>query len=153
MYLAWPLSQRLLSLSLSPLSLRAAIVVPGGCARVVRRMPGDRYGSAGEGSNKLEPREGDVASLKEVGPCVHVMLELRADGGGAVVDVEIIVREGRFHQVRRLVKRAGLRMRHLRRVAVGSVATRGVEVPGQWRSLDDDEMAELTRGGSNEPCG
>lgn len=80
-------------------------------------------------------------------------VELRADGGGAVVDVEIIVREGRFHQVRRLVKRAGLRMRHLRRVAVGSVATRGVEVPGQWRSLDDEEMAELTRGGSNEPRG
>ena len=79
--------------------------------------------------------------------------ELRADGCGAVVDVEIIVREGRFHQVRRLVKRAGLRMRHLRRVAVGPVATRGVEIPGRWRVLDDEEIAELICEGSNETRG
>ena len=79
--------------------------------------------------------------------------ELRADGCGAVVDVEIIVREGRFHQVRRLVRRAGLRMRHLRRVAVGAVSTRGVEIPGRWRVLDDEEIAELICEGSNETRG
>lgn len=135
-------------------------------ARVLRRWR-MRRASGEEGDEEAETRPtGDAFSFRDHPDALRLWRatrraqlgmdetgELRADGGGAVVDVEIIVREGRFHQVRRLVKRAGLRMRHLRRVAVGSVATRGVEVPGQWRSLDDEEMAELTRGGSNEPCG
>ena len=44
-------------------------------------------------------------------------------------------------------------MRHLRRVAVGAVSTRGVGDPGRWRVLDDEEIAELIREGSNETRG
>ena len=76
--------------------------------------------------------------------------ELRLDGGdGVVVDVEIRVNEGKFHQVRRLVKRAGLRMRHLRRVGVGPLVTlKGIERPGECRRLTLEEVRSLMGAGT-----
>jgi len=85
-------------------------------------------------------REARRAQLK-----MNVVQELRADNDGAVVDVEIILREGRFHQVRRLVKRAGLRMRHLRRISIGTTSLRGVGEPGTTRLLTVDEVTALIR--------
>ena len=70
---------------------------------------------------------------------------MRLDGGdGRVVDVEIRLKDGKFHQVRRLVKRAGLRMRHLRRVALGPLVTlAGIEQPGACRALTPEEVRSL----------
>lgn len=71
--------------------------------------------------------------------------EAAMDGGagGMVADFDIMLREGRYHHVRRLVKRAGLRMRHLRRVAIGPVSLGGIEVPGQARVLSEAELGRL----------
>ncbi|EEH52988.1 uncharacterized protein MICPUCDRAFT_52668 [Micromonas pusilla CCMP1545] len=70
-------------------------------------------------------------------------IERRRDGKDGFVDIEITVTDGAFHLVRRLVKRAGLKMRHLRRTAVGGVSTRGIDDPGDARALTRDEVDDL----------
>jgi len=64
-----------------------------------------------------------------------------------VAEVEIATRDGKFHQVRRLVRRAGLKMRHLRRTRVGPVGMEGVDAPGAWRELTGDEIEDILRRG------
>jgi hypothetical protein len=64
-----------------------------------------------------------------------------------VAEVEIATRDGKFHQVRRLVQRAGLKMRHLRRTRVGPVGMEGVDAPGAWRALTGDEIEDILRRG------
>ena len=56
--------------------------------------------------------------------------------------VEVTLSQGRHHQVRRLCRRAGLRLLHLRRLAVGPVALDGLE-PGEVRVLTRDEKRAL----------
>ena len=52
------------------------------------------------------------------------------------------LRQGRHHQIRRLCKRAGLRLLHLRRISVGPIALGGM-VPGEVRELSAEEKAAL----------
>ena len=51
---------------------------------------------------------------------------------GWLTEVEVQLRQGRHHQIRRLCKRAGLRLLHLRRISVGPIALGGM-VPGEVR--------------------
>ena len=67
---------------------------------------------------------------------------------GWLTRVELTLSQGRHHQVRRLCKLAGLRLRHLRRVAVGPVTLDGVglvDQPGAVRVLSREQKAELYR--------
>lgn len=61
---------------------------------------------------------------------------------GWLTRVDVVLTQGRHHQVRRLVKRAGLKLLHLRRVAVGPV-TLGDAAPGDVRVLGRHEKREL----------
>ena len=51
---------------------------------------------------------------------------------GWLTEVEVQLRQGRHHQIRRLCQRAGLRLLHLRRRSVGPIALDGM-VPGEVR--------------------
>ena len=53
---------------------------------------------------------------------------------GWLTEVEVQLRQGRNHQIRRLCKRAGLRLLHLRRISVGPI-TLGRMVPGEVRAI------------------
>ena len=52
---------------------------------------------------------------------------------GWLTEVEVQLRQGRNHQIRRLCKRAGLRLLHLRRISVGPIALGGM-APGEVRA-------------------
>lgn len=54
----------------------------------------------------------------------------------------VVVREGRYHEVRRLCRAVGLRIRRLVRVAFGSVELGGL-APGAWRELTPTEISAL----------
>ncbi len=60
--------------------------------------------------------------------------------------VELALHEGKHHEVKRMLEAVGHPVSKLRRVAVGSVTTRGLE-PGQFRALAREEVAALLRGG------
>ena len=61
---------------------------------------------------------------------------------GWLTEVEVQLRQGRNHQIRRLCKRAGLRLLHLRRISVGPIALGGM-APGEVRELSAEEKAAL----------
>ena len=63
--------------------------------------------------------------------------------GGWLTRVDVELTQGRHHQVRRLVRRAGLRLLHLRRVAVGPVVLADDAAPGDVRVLGRDELRPL----------
>ena len=62
---------------------------------------------------------------------------------GWLTRVELVLTQGRHHQVRRLVRKAGLRLLHLRRVAVGPIALGEDAAPGDVRMLGRDEKRAL----------
>jgi len=66
----------------------------------------------------------------------------RIDGRREGVWLALLLREGRYREVRRLCRAAGLRVRRLRRVAYGSVHL-GHLAPGAWRELTEAEVAGL----------
>ena len=62
--------------------------------------------------------------------------------GGWLTYVDLEIRQGRHHQIRRLCRRAGLKLRHLKRLSVGPVAL-GSLPPGGVRELGRDEREAL----------
>jgi 23S rRNA pseudouridine2605 synthase len=65
--------------------------------------------------------------------------------------VEIVLREGRKRQVRRMVEAVGHRVVELERVAFGPLGLRGLE-PGQSRRLTRVEVERLRRAARAEPA-
>jgi 23S rRNA pseudouridine2457 synthase len=63
--------------------------------------------------------------------------------------IEIILREGRNRQVRRMTAATGFPTLRLVRIAHGPVDLTGLD-PGQWRLLDSREIAQLRRPGVRE---
>ncbi len=57
--------------------------------------------------------------------------------------VQLVVGEGKYHQVKRMVAAAGNRVEALHREAMGSFRLPDDLVPGQWRWLDEDELKGL----------
>jgi 23S rRNA pseudouridine2605 synthase len=83
---------------------------------------------------------------------------LRVDGERMAVDevrvleaannswLEVVLHEGKHHEVRRLLEAVGHPVSKLRRVSLGPVTTRGLE-PGQFRHLTEHEVRALLAGG------
>ena len=99
------------------------------------------------------PTEGDLDKLRrgitlEDGPCQPAEADLiERVPGGALVGIRI--REGRKHQVKRMLSAIGHGVEELRRDSFGPVTARGL-VEGSWRYLDEDEIESihsLLRGG------
>lgn len=72
-------------------------------------------------------------------PCeVHVVSRQE----GRVV-LEIILREGRNRQIRKMCDKLGLEVARLKRIAIGQVKL-GMLPQGKWRDLSSDEIKRLT---------
>jgi 16S rRNA pseudouridine516 synthase len=66
--------------------------------------------------------------------------ELHAEGAGRV---RVVVREGRYHQVKRMIAATGGRVRHLHRVALGPLELDPALAPGELRPLRPEELRAL----------
>ena len=64
--------------------------------------------------------------------------ELRAGDGGCYV----VVREGKYHQVRRMLASRGKPVTYLRRIREGELRLGTLE-PGKWRHVSPEEMGNL----------
>ena len=72
-------------------------------------------------------------------PCeVHVITR----GEGRVV-IEVILREGRNRQIRKMCEKLGLEVARLKRTMIGQVKL-GMLPQGKWRDLTPDEVKRLT---------
>lgn len=57
--------------------------------------------------------------------------------------LEVILREGRNRQIRKMCEQLGLEVPRLKRIAIGQVKLGGLQ-PGKWRELSKDEYKRLT---------
>lgn len=69
------------------------------------------------------------------------LLRLLEDGPQPVA--ELVIYEGRYHQVKRMFARVGPRVIALRRTAIGSLALDETLSPGEWRPLTEEELGRL----------
>jgi 23S rRNA pseudouridine2605 synthase len=66
------------------------------------------------------------------------VIQTRADRSS----LEIIIREGKNRQIRRMCEKVGIEVLRLKRNRIGKIALRGLK-PGQWRYLDKTEVRYL----------
>ena len=66
---------------------------------------------------------------------------------GWCIDVRVIIREGKHHQIRRMAKRSGFHVVSLHRVSIASILKiESVPLPGQCRWLTLEEIHNLYEG-------
>lgn len=64
--------------------------------------------------------------------------------------VRVVVQEGKYHQVKRMLAQCGMPVKALHRAAIGSLQLDAGMQPGQWRELTGEEVAGLLSG-KNSP--
>ncbi len=82
---------------------------------------------------------GIVIDGRRTAPCEVRIMNKRDDRS----DVEMVLREGRNREIRKLCEACGLEVLRLRRIAIGSVKM-GKLNKGMWRDLTPDEIRKLT---------
>ena len=70
----------------------------------------------------------------------------RLSGGAARRPGGGVLKQGGYHQIKRMFGVYGAGVNGLHRDAIGGLALDENLAPGQWRELSDDEVAEITRG-------
>lgn len=76
-------------------------------------------------------------------PAGLVVREVREAEDGPLSRVIVTIREGKFHQVKRMFEAFGKRVVHLRRVAMGPLRLDPHLKPGAYRELTEEEMKAL----------
>ena len=71
--------------------------------------------------------------------CMAAELELLGDG----TEVRIVLREGKFHQVKRMTAARGSQVLSLKRLRMGPLVLDEALAPGQWRRLTPAEVQAL----------
>ena len=75
---------------------------------------------------------------------------LKADQGKQTICGTIILQEGRYHQVKRMLLKLGVKVTYLKRTAIGSVLLDPSLAKGTYRALTKEEMKQLTGEDDNE---
>ena len=60
-----------------------------------------------------------------------------------ISEIELVIREGRFHQVKRMFQAAGGEVIYLKRLRMGSLVLDGGLEPGEYRKLTEEEVRAL----------
>lgn len=69
--------------------------------------------------------------------------ELRILCSGEVSEIELTIREGRFHQVKRMFQAVGKEVVYLKRLKMGGLKLDPSLAPGQFRKLTEEEIGAL----------
>jgi len=76
-------------------------------------------------------------------PAGLVVREVRDAENGPLSQVTVTIREGKFHQVKRMFEAVGKRVLRLRRIAMGPLRLDPALRPGEYRELTEEEMQAL----------
>ena len=69
--------------------------------------------------------------------------ELEILDAGETSEVRVTLREGRFHQVKRMFRAVGKEVVYLKRLSMGSLALDESLAPGEYRRLTEEEVKKL----------
>ena len=70
--------------------------------------------------------------------------------GETVSQVLITLREGKFHQIKRMFEKVGSELLYLKRISFGSLTLDEALAPGAFRSLTEEEIRQLRAGDKTE---
>ncbi|MGN0204986.1 MAG: 16S rRNA pseudouridine(516) synthase, partial [Coprococcus sp.] len=70
--------------------------------------------------------------------------ELKILSAGPESEVEVIIYEGKFHQIKRMFEAVGKKVVALKRLSMGTLQLDGSLQPGEYRPLTTDELEQLT---------
>ena len=73
----------------------------------------------------------------------EVCLPARLEPSGDRRSARVFLREGKYHQVKRMAIAAGTRVNYLKRLSVGGVALDGSLTPGEFRELTEEERQRI----------
>lgn len=68
---------------------------------------------------------------------------------GNISEVNVYLREGKYHQIKRMFKHLGKQVLYLKRVAMGNLILDQGLNPGEWRELTEEEVSSLKASSSN----
>ena len=91
--------------------------------------------------------------LGEEKPALPAVLEIQT--AGKVSHVFVTLREGRYHQVKRMFQAVGCEVLYLKRLSMGSLCLDESLRPGEYRSLTQEEIENLkdnSRNQENHKC-
>lgn len=89
--------------------------------------------------------------LSDGTPTMPAQLEVRKQGGGEVPsEIYLTIREGKFHQVKRMFETLGCRVIYLKRMSMGSLILDEALKPGEYRPLSEDEILKLKSHGKED---
>lgn len=74
-------------------------------------------------------------------PALPGILTILSDGD--ISEIELTIREGRFHQVKRMFHAVGKEVLFLKRIKMGSLSLDETLAPGEYRPLSEEEIALL----------
>jgi pseudouridine synthase len=69
---------------------------------------------------------------------------LRAEKVSGTTTLQVLIREGKKRQIRRMLAAVGHPVRRLTRLAIGTIELGNLK-QGQWRNLTDEEIRTLMR--------
>lgn len=69
--------------------------------------------------------------------------DLKILSSGDISEAELTIREGRFHQVKRMFEAVGKEVIYLKRLSMGGLVLDPSLAPGQYRELSEKELNEL----------
>ena len=73
--------------------------------------------------------------------CMPAHLEILESGD--ISEIEVVIQEGKFHQIKRMFEAVGKKVIYLKRLSMGSLVLDPTLSPGEWRRLTDDEIKAL----------
>lgn len=74
-----------------------------------------------------------------------ILIEQALDAATGWYKVEVILHEGKYHQVKRMIAAVGGRVEYLRRLSIGPLMLDQQLAPGEYRALTEHELEALFR--------
>lgn len=72
---------------------------------------------------------------------------------GDAREAHITLREGKYHQVKRMAAACGKQVQYLKRISFGGLSLDEALRPGQWRELGEEELARLHQAAGGQTDG
>lgn len=69
--------------------------------------------------------------------------ELTILSSGEQSEIELMIMEGKFHQVKRMFEAVGMKVTYLKRLSMGSLRLDETLLPGEYRALTEEELRLL----------
>jgi len=115
-----------------------------------RNTGGKRYSAMVQGEGGAREQEAFRRGLVLDDGYLTLPAELRIIKSGPRSEIEVLIYEGKYHQVKRMFRAVGKEVLYLRRLAMGLLELDESLQPGQYRELTEDELALLRKSGNAE---